>query len=168
VTVEDALHGPFTGVIDDVVLRRNDGTPAYNLAVVVDDVAQGVGQVVRGDDLLPSTPRQVHLAHCLGLTPPGYAHVPLALALDGARLAKRHGAVTLHDRAQRGDSAATVLGGLLASVGLWPAGRPASPADLRAVADRFEPADLPRSAWIVDPERPWAPESQSAPQPHCP
>jgi glutamyl-tRNA synthetase len=156
VTIIDAIHGPYTGVIDDVVLRRNDGTPAYNLAVVVDDVAQGVGQVVRGDDLLPSTPRQVHLAACLGLTPPTFAHVPLAVAPGGERLAKRHGAVTLHDRADRGESPAMVLGGLLASVGLWPAGRPAAPDDLRAVADRFDPDVLPRSAWIVAPDQLWA------------
>jgi glutamyl-tRNA synthetase len=155
VTVVDALHGSYAGVIDDVVLRRNDGTPAYNLAVVVDDVAQGVGQVVRADDLLPSTPRQVHIAACLGLAPPTYAHVPLAVAPDGTRLAKRHGAVTLNDRAQRGESPGHILGGLLATVGLWAPGRPASAADLRAVAAHFDPDELPRSPWIVDAEQPW-------------
>ena len=80
-----------------MVLQRNDGVPAYNLAVVVDDAAQGIDQVVRGDDLVPSTPRQIHLQRLLGLPTPQYAHVPLVVGDDGARLAKRHGAVTLAD-----------------------------------------------------------------------
>ena len=73
------------------------GTYAYNLAVVVDDGEQGVDQVVRGDDLLSSAPRQAWLAHRLGLTPPLYAHVPLAVTADGRRLARRDGAVTFAD-----------------------------------------------------------------------
>src|SRR5680860_1148607 len=84
----DRIQGWVEGVVDDVVLRRNDGTPSYNLAVVVDDGAQRVGEVVRGDDLLASTPRQIHLAGVLGLPAPGHAHVPLVLAPDGSRLAK--------------------------------------------------------------------------------
>jgi glutamyl-tRNA synthetase len=83
--------------VDDFVLRRGDGAFAYNLAVVVDDAAQGVDQVVRGADLAESTPRQVWLARTLGLPEPSYAHVPLVLGPDGARLAKRHGAVTLRE-----------------------------------------------------------------------
>ena len=94
---EDRLHGHVEGVVDDFVVRRNDGVPAYNLAVVVDDAAQGIEEVVRGDDLLDSTPRQLFLARALGLPEPSYAHVPLVLGPDGARLAKRHGAVTLRD-----------------------------------------------------------------------
>ena len=89
--------GPYTGRVDDVVLQRNDGVPAYNLAVVVDDAAQGVTEVVRGDDLLASTPSQIMLHRLLDLPIPEYAHVPLVLAPDGSRLAKRHGAVTLAD-----------------------------------------------------------------------
>jgi glutamyl-tRNA synthetase len=97
VTVVDLLAGEHTAVPDDVVLRRNDGVPAYNLAVVVDDAAQDVDVVVRGDDLLASTPRQVLLQRLLGLPSPRYAHVPLVIGADGQRLAKRHGAVTLAD-----------------------------------------------------------------------
>jgi glutamyl-tRNA synthetase len=97
VEVEDPQLGVVSGVVDDFVVRRGDGAFAYNLAVVVDDGAQGVTQVVRGADLLDSTPRQVWLARTLGLPEPSYAHVPLVLGSDGARLAKRHGAVTLHD-----------------------------------------------------------------------
>ena len=95
---EDRLLGNFEEVVDDFVVRRNDGTPAYQLAVVVDDAAQGIGEVVRGADLADSTPRQILLARLLGLPEPTYAHVPLVLGPDGRRLAKRHGAVTLSDQ----------------------------------------------------------------------
>ena len=100
------LHGDYTGMVDDFVVRRGDGVAAYNLAVVVDDAAQGVDQVVRGDDLLPSSPRQAYLARLLGHPRPMYAHVPLVLNEDGARLAKRDGAVTLA-RDRRADRADT-------------------------------------------------------------
>src|SRR5204862_7038993 len=93
--VHDLLHGEYTGIVDDFVVRRGDGVTAYNLAVVVDDAAQGIDQVVRGDDLLPSSPRQAYLANLLGYPEPTYAHVALVLNEDGARLAKRDGAVTL-------------------------------------------------------------------------
>ena len=97
VEFDDRLHGRSGGVVDDFVVARNDGAPAYNLAVVVDDAAQGIEEVVRGDDLLDSTPRQLWLADALGLPRPRHAHVPLVLGPDGARLAKRHGSVTLDD-----------------------------------------------------------------------
>ena len=76
---------------------------------MVDDADLGVTEVVRGDDLLPSTPRQVHLFGLLGLNPPSYAHVPLVIAPSGERLAKRHGAVTIEDRLTLGDSELDVL-----------------------------------------------------------
>jgi glutamyl-tRNA synthetase len=97
VTFTDRLLGPQEGVVDDFVVQRNDGTPAYNLAVVVDDAAQGIGEVVRGADLVDSTPRQLFLARELKLSEPRHAHVPLVLGADGARLAKRHGDVTLRE-----------------------------------------------------------------------
>ncbi|WP_448851775.1 tRNA glutamyl-Q(34) synthetase GluQRS [Corynebacterium sp. 335C] len=96
-TASDALHGEVAGMVDDFVLRRADGAWAYNLAVVVDDLEQGVTQVTRGDDLLSSAPRQAHLAHLLGGRAPEYVHVPLVLNEEGKRLAKRDGAVTLRD-----------------------------------------------------------------------
>ena len=104
----------------DVVLRRNDGVPAYNLAVVVDDAAQGVDLVVRGDDLLPSTPTQVAILRALGHPAPRYAHVPLVVGADGRRLAKRDGAITLADLASLGVSADTVRSALAVSIGVWP------------------------------------------------
>jgi glutamyl-tRNA synthetase len=93
----DRLKGPQDAIVDDFVVRRNDGAFAYNLAVVVDDHRARVEEVVRGDDLLDSTPRQIWLYRMLGLPEPGYAHVPLVLGPDGKRLAKRHGSVTLRD-----------------------------------------------------------------------
>ena len=119
--VDDRIAGVYEGGVDDVVLERNDGVPAYNLAVVVDDHLQGVTQVVRGDDLLSSTPRQMHLQRLLGYQHPEYAHVPLVLGPDGSRLAKRHGAVTLADLAAQGVGPADVVAVLAASLGLDPA-----------------------------------------------
>lgn len=139
--VEDQLHGHYMGVVDDFVLRRNDGVTAYNLAVVVDDAAQGVDQVVRGDDLLPSTPRQAYLATLLGLPVLEYAHVPLVVNHDGVRLAKRDGAVTLGDLAAVGVSAVRVRDLLLESLGL-PAG------SLQDAVPEFDPERLPREPWV--------------------
>ncbi|AKK02061.1 tRNA glutamyl-Q(34) synthetase GluQRS [Corynebacterium epidermidicanis] len=101
-TVHDALAGVYEGDVDDMILRRGGnvgqaGDWAYNLAVVVDDAYQGIDQVVRGDDLLSSAPRQAYLAALLDLPPVEYVHVPLVLSATGARLAKRDGAVTLRD-----------------------------------------------------------------------
>lgn len=146
VTVEDELLGSITAVVDDVVLRRNDGVPAYNLAVVVDDAAQGVDQVVRGDDLASSTPRQAHLADLLDLSRPRYAHVPLVLAPTGQRLAKRDGAVTLAELAELGVTAVDLLQQLSQSLRLSLPGELVTAADL---VDRFEPSLIPRTPWIV-------------------
>ena len=132
----DRLHGHVAGIVDDFVLWRGDDTPAYQLAVVVDDADQGVREVVRGDDLLDSTPRQLELARLLGLPQPRYAHVPLVLGPDGARLAKRHGSVTLEEH-----DPATALGWMAASLGIGRQGERASPQEL---LDRFDPDALPR------------------------
>ncbi|MFP5254507.1 MAG: tRNA glutamyl-Q(34) synthetase GluQRS [Acidimicrobiia bacterium] len=147
VTVHDRLRGPVTAVVDDIVLRRNDGVPAYHLAVVVDDHDQGVEEVVRGDDLLEATPSQAHLCDRLGLPRPTWAHVPLVLGPDGRRLAKRHGAVTLADLAVEGLGAADVLLRLAASLGLSEPGVPPVLDDLVA---RFDPDRLPREPWVFD------------------
>jgi glutamyl-tRNA synthetase len=145
-TATDELYGRVTGVVDDFVLRRGDGTYAYNLAVVVDDGLQGVDQVVRGDDLLSSVPRQAWLAEKLGFTPPTYAHVPLALGPGGQRLAKRDGAVTLTELATTGVTPTEVLTTLAASLGLAERGERVT---ARGLLDRFDPAALPRSPWVV-------------------
>ena len=148
-TVFDALHGPVEGTVDDFVLFRNDGTPAYNLAVVVDDVAMAIDQVVRGDDLLSSAPRQAWLATRLGATPPSYAHVPLAVNPDGRRLAKRDGAVSLSALGALGIGPDKVLTLLAASLGLAGADERVTPS---ALLERFDPAELPTDPWVVEPQ----------------
>jgi glutamyl-tRNA synthetase len=145
VEVRDRLHGSIGGVVDDVVLCRADGVPAYNLAVVVDDAEQGIDEVVRGEDLLSVTPTQVHLQQLLGLPTPAYLHVPLVLAPDGRRLAKRDGAVTLTQRRALGETAAQVVGRLAASAGLADQGEELNPV---TVAERFDVTRLERRPWV--------------------
>ena len=145
VTVVDDLCGAVTEVVDDLVLRRNDGVPAYNLAVVVDDAHQGVEQVVRGDDLLASTPRQAHLADLLGLARPRWAHVPLVLGPDGTRLAKRHGAVTLAELAASGVDADAVRSWLAGSLAL---AEPGEPMTMPQLLQRFDPTRIPPHPWV--------------------
>lgn len=160
-SVEDVLAGHVSAPVDDIVLRRNDGVIAYNLAVVVDDAAQGIDQVVRGDDLLESAPRQAYLAFSLGYAVPAYAHVPLAVSADGRRLAKRDGAVTLEDLAGLGWSASAVLDVILASLNL-PAG------SLEAALAAFDPGRLPLGPWVVDPAILFSTTAGPACQPSAP
>jgi len=145
VTIIDRLHGPVARPADDIVLRRNDGVPAYHVAVVVDDDDQGVEEVVRADDLLGATPSQAHLMDLLGRPRPTWAHVPLVLGPDGQRLAKRHGSITLADLAAEGIDADEVRSRLAASLGL---AEPGEPVTVAALVDRFDPAALPRDPWI--------------------
>lgn len=147
VTIVDRVHGEVSAIVDDIVLRRNDGVPAYHLAVVVDDADQGVEEVVRGDDLLSSTPSQARLLDLLGRPRPAWAHVPLVLGPDGERLAKRHGAVTMRDLAAAGVDAGEVRARLAASLGLT---EPGEPAPLDLLLARFDPDRLPRDPWTVD------------------
>ena len=98
VVVEDLVHGAVTFQnveLDDLIIARSDGTPTYNFCVVVDDMDMGVTHVIRGDDHLNNTPRQMNMLRALGATPPVYAHVPMILGPDGAKLSKRHGAVSV-------------------------------------------------------------------------
>jgi glutamyl-tRNA synthetase len=120
--VADAFQGPIVqdvaAEVGDFVLKRGDGVYAYQLACVVDDLAMGITQVVRGADLLGSTPRQVLLAELLGEAAPAFAHVPLVVCANGARLAKRAAGVTLRDRRAAGQSPAAVVAELAALLGL--------------------------------------------------
>lgn len=134
VAFEDALLGPQSFRLaecgGDFALRRSDGVVAYQLAVAVDDALMGVNQVVRGRDILPSTPRQIALLRLLGHDAPAYAHIPLLLDGEGQRLAKRHQSLALRALRERGASARRIVGLLSRLAGLNPRGLPVSPAEL--------------------------------------
>ncbi|AZA10229.1 tRNA glutamyl-Q(34) synthetase GluQRS [Corynebacterium pseudopelargi] len=140
--VDDYFLGRIEGEVDDMILRRGGQQPdwAYNLAVVVDDGAQGIDQVVRGDDLVSSAGRQAYLATLLGIAVPEYIHVPLVLNQQGKRLAKRDGAVTLRQMMQQGATAADVVEELGASLNLQ--GRSAG-----ELLEQFEPDQVPRQPY---------------------
>jgi glutamyl-tRNA synthetase len=131
---------------DDFVVRRSDGQYAYQLAVVADDLAMGITEVVRGADLLSSTPRQLALYRALGAEPPSFLHVPLVLGAGGARLAKRHGAPAIAERRAAGEAPESVLGQLASSVGLATPGELVRAQDLVA---RFDVACLPREPTVL-------------------
>jgi len=128
--------------VGDFLVRTKGGLPSYQLAVVVDDARQGIDQVVRGDDLLRSTARQIFLYQCLGLGPlPTYTHLPLVLGEDGRRLAKRHGDTRLTYYREQGTTAKRVLGLL----GEWCGLGPRREMTAREFVDRFQLTKLPQT-----------------------
>jgi glutamyl-tRNA synthetase len=136
VAFDDGVHGSRAFDVDatvgDFVVSRADGIAAYQLAVAVDDAAMEITDVVRGDDLLPSTARQLLVYRSLDLEPPRFAHVPLVVGEDGDRLAKRHGALSLGELRARGADPLRVVGLLAALSGLAPAGARVHPRELVA------------------------------------
>lgn len=118
--------------LGDFVVYKSDGSPAYQLAVVVDDLAMGVTEVLRGDDLLPSAFRQLDLYRFFQATPPEFAHVPLVIGEDGRRLAKRHGDTRISLLREQGAPAARFVGFLAWSLGLRSAANHVMPTDLLA------------------------------------
>jgi glutamyl-tRNA synthetase len=149
----DAFRGPTRVPAaergGDFVVWKSAGTPAYQLAVVVDDAAMGVTEVVRGDDLVPSTPRQFLLYRALGWTPPAFAHVPLVVGPDGRRLAKRHGDTRLASLRAAGVTAERLLGLLAWSCG-W--SERVEPVTARALLPRFRLETIPRTPFVLTPE----------------
>jgi glutamyl-tRNA synthetase len=144
--VDPATIEPFTdrvcgrydadrGSIGDFVVYRADRVPAYQLAVVVDDVSMKISEVVRGEDLLASTVRQLLLYRALGASPPMFAHVPLLFGDDGVRLSKRHRGVTLHELRDAGQPAEAIVGRLAHRHGLRPTAAPIAARDLVAGFD---------------------------------
>jgi glutamyl-tRNA synthetase len=131
---------------DDFIVHRSDGLYAYQLAVVVDDVAMRVTEVVRGADLLSSTPRQLALYRALGASPPSFLHVPLVLGPDGKRLAKRHRATAIADYRRAGLAPERVLGLLASTLGLAEPGDLLRPPDL---IERYDAARLPTQPTIL-------------------
>lgn len=118
------------GSVGDIILKRADGLYAYQLAVVVDDIAMGIREVVRGSDLLASTAAQLVLYHVLEAPPPAFLHVPLLLDVQGNRLAKRRGALTIAELKEQGARPGRVTGLLAYSLGLLDAPAQLSPAEL--------------------------------------
>ncbi len=142
----DELYGPMAqdveAVVGDIVIRRGDGTPSYQLAVAIDDAAMRITNVVRGADLLASTPRQLVLHRLLGLSPPRYLHLPLAVDASGERLAKRQGRGGLDALRDAGLTPPHVVGALAASVGLVARGAELGVHDL---LETFDPSLLARA-----------------------
>jgi glutamyl-tRNA synthetase len=146
--LEDAVAGVATinvaRQLGDFVVARRDGSPAYQLAVVVDDHSMGITEVVRGSDLLPSALRQWELYECLGWKPPRFAHVPLVIGEDGRRLAKRHGDTRLTLLRELGVRPERLVGLLAWSCGLMDRPQPIAARELIA---EFSWDRLPRDVW---------------------
>ncbi|HEV3168653.1 MAG TPA: tRNA glutamyl-Q(34) synthetase GluQRS [Isosphaeraceae bacterium] len=147
----DLVRGPEaidpSRIGGDFVVGRSNGAPAYQLAVVADDAAMGVTQVIRGDDLISSTPRQLLLYDALGLKPPEFGHVPLAVNADGRRLAKRDQSIKLAALREAGLNPMRLVGWLAQSCG-WTEELALS--EPKTWIGRFDLARLPRDPWLAD------------------
>jgi glutamyl-tRNA synthetase len=152
ITYVDGYHGAVTQNLHqiggDFVVWKSAGTPAYQLAVVVDDADQGVTEVIRGDDLILSTPRQILLYRVLGLNPPRFTHVPLVVGTDGKRLAKRHGDTRLQSLRHAGVAAESLLGLLAWSCGWLDQVEPIWAAEL---VKRFTLKTIPYAPLVLTP-----------------
>lgn len=148
VAFDDVFAGRFTQCVSktlgDFPLARDEFGAGYTLAVVVDDAAMGVTEVVRGDDLLAATPAQILIQRALGLQTPRYCHVPLVVGPDGRRLAKRHGDTRIATYREAGVSAKKIIGMLAASCGWAEEGEEISLEDL---LPRFTLATIPHAPW---------------------
>jgi glutamyl-tRNA synthetase len=151
-TWDDGFRGPQSASLaelgGDFVIWKSSATPAYQLAVVVDDAAMGVTEVVRGDDLIPSTPRQLLLYRLLGWASPRFCHVPLVVGPDGRRLAKRHGDTRLETQRRAGMTAEDVLGLLAWSCG-WIERR--EPVTLAELVPLFRWDTIPKTPFVLEP-----------------
>jgi glutamyl-tRNA synthetase len=147
----DGFRGPTRIVLSeaggDFVVWKSTGTPAYQLAVVVDDAEFGITEVVRGDDLIPSTPRQLLLYEALGRSPPQFIHVPLVVGPDGRRLAKRHGDTRLSTLRSAGVTPQAILGLLAWSCGWIPRNEPITAGELLPL---YRLDSIPRKPFVVD------------------
>ncbi len=147
VAFDDLLQGAYCENLErdcsDFVVRRSDGVYAYQLAVVVDDALSGVNEVVRGNDLLSSTPRQMYLQQLFGFSHPVYAHIPLLTDAEGRRLSKRDGDGCMESVRAKYKDAAPVIGALAASLGLIPTPESITPAELLPL---FDWQRIPRDA----------------------
>ena len=151
---DDLYRGPtlidLKQVGGDFVVWKSSKTPAYQLAVVVDDAAMGITEVIRGDDLIPSTPRQLLLYRALGLSEPRFGHVPLVVGPDGRRLAKRHGDTRLVSLREAGVKAESLIGLLAWSCGWIEKAEPTSVGELIL---RYRIAAVPRDPFVLAPQQ---------------
>jgi nondiscriminating glutamyl-tRNA synthetase len=154
VTFDDIVRGPLSfdiDVIGDFVLLRSNGVPAYNFAVVIDDALMNITHIVRGEDHISNTPRQVLLYRAFGWTPPIFAHVPYVLGPDHAPLSKRHGATSVKEFRDRG-YLPEALTNYLALIG-WSPGEGEELLPLDELARRFRLENVGHSAGVFDPEK---------------
>ena len=153
VVVDDLIRGKVTfenRELDDLIIARTDGSPTYNLTVVVDDLDMRISHVIRGDDHLNNTPRQVNILRALGAEPPHYAHVPMILGADGKRLSKRHGAVSVMQYREEGFLPEALLN-YLVRLGWSHGDREVFSSD--EMIELFDVADVNRAASTFNPEK---------------
>ncbi len=153
VVVDDLIRGRVTfsnDELDDLIIARSDGSPTYNLTVVVDDSDMKITHVIRGDDHLNNTPRQINILRALGLEPPIYAHVPMILGSDGKRLSKRHGAVSVLQYREDGYLPEALVN-YLVRLG-WSHGDQEI-FSREEMVELFELADVNRAASVFNPEK---------------
>jgi len=153
VVVEDLVHGPVVfqnAELDDLIIARSDGTPTYNFCVVVDDRDMSITHVIRGDDHLNNTPRQINMLRALGGEPPAYAHVAMILGADGAKLSKRHGAVSVLQYREEGYLPEALLN-YLARLG-WSHGDQEI-FTMQEMIDAFDIAHVNKAAAAFNPEK---------------
>jgi glutamyl-tRNA synthetase len=153
VVVEDEIHGNVVfenAELDDLIIARSDGSPTYNFCVVVDDMDMRISHVIRGDDHLNNTPRQINMLKALGTTLPKYAHVPMILGADGAKLSKRHGAVSVLQYREEGYLPEALLN-YLVRLG-WSHGDQEI-FSLEEMAKLFDTADVNKSASAFNPDK---------------
>jgi glutamyl-tRNA synthetase len=149
--VDDLIRGPVSfpnAALDDFVIARADGTPLYNLAVAIDDLEMGITEVVRGDDHLSNTPKQLLIIKALGAEPPRYAHLPLLHGPDGKKLSKRHGAASVQELRDQGYLPAAVRN-YLALLG-WGTDDDATILDTAELVKRFSVERVGRASAIFD------------------
>ncbi|MGQ0657473.1 MAG: glutamate--tRNA ligase [Chromatiales bacterium] len=153
VVVEDQIHGRVifqNSELDDLIIARADGSPTYNFTVVVDDMDMRITHVIRGDDHLNNTPRQINILRALGVTPPHYAHVPMILGPDGKKLSKRHGTVSVMQYEEEGILPEALLN-YLVRLG-WSYGDEEVFSREEMIA-KFDACDVNKSAAAVNPQK---------------
>ena len=153
VPFDDLLHGRIevdTTQLgyDTVVLMKADGTPTYNFACVVDDATMGMTHIIRGDDHISNTPKQIVLYEALGYSTPQFAHIPLILVPDGGRLSKRHGATSIEEYRQRGFLGEALVNYL--ALLAWSPGNNQEIISLQEMIEKFDIVDVNKTAATFD------------------